>query len=195
MQKTPLLTIPHPIIVEGKNDKARLSSVVDATILTTEGFGVFKSHEKRTFFRTLAQRHKIIVLTDSDGAGLVIRNHLRSIIPPDRLIHLYIPSSSVGTTALGRLPNNSAEVEDAATDTLRNLLEPYANQIIAAPTNAIKKSDLYQLGLSGTENALSRRLILAQKLGLPTNLSANALLEALNLLTTFDELVHILNGE
>ena len=85
------LKIPFPVIVEGAYDKLRLQNVAEAQILTTDGFGVFNKSEKTRLFRALASRTKIIVLTDSDGAGKLIRSHLSSILPPDRLIHLYVP--------------------------------------------------------------------------------------------------------
>ena len=85
------LKIPYTIIVEGKYDKIKISSIADACIITTEGFGVFKSSEKLALMRKLSEKSKIIVLTDSDGAGKVIRSHITSTIPRDRLIQLYIP--------------------------------------------------------------------------------------------------------
>ena len=86
-----LLQIPYPVIVEGRYDKLRLESVIRAQILTTDGFGLFNRQEKATLFRALAAKSPLIVLTDSDGAGKLIRSHISSMLPPDRLIHLYIP--------------------------------------------------------------------------------------------------------
>ena len=85
------LKIPYPIIVEGKYDRLRLLSVVDATVLTTDGFGVFRKKEKLALFRKLGEKSKIIILTDSDGAGKLIRSHLTGAISPDRILQLYIP--------------------------------------------------------------------------------------------------------
>ena len=85
------LNIPYPIIVEGKYDRLRLLSVCNARILTTDGFGIFKKQEKLALFRKLAEHTPVILLTDSDGAGKVIRGHLAGAIPPERIIHLYIP--------------------------------------------------------------------------------------------------------
>ena len=85
------LRIPYPVIVEGKYDRQKLASVIDADIITTDGFGVFKNREKAALIRALAKRSPMIVLTDPDGAGKVIRSHISGIIPPDRLIRLYIP--------------------------------------------------------------------------------------------------------
>ena len=85
------LTIPYPVVVEGKYDKIRLSNIISAHIVTTDGFGVFKGEEKRMLLRRLSQNSPLIVLTDSDGGGKIIRSHLSGMIPNNRLIQLYIP--------------------------------------------------------------------------------------------------------
>jgi ribonuclease M5 len=193
MQK---LKIDLPIIVEGKYDKIKICSVADACVITTEGFGVFKNSEKLALIRKLAERSRIIVMTDSDGAGKLIRSHITSAIPRDKLIQLYIPqvkgkeSRKVEASAEGYLG-----VEGTETVTIRRLLEPFANGSVDAndsPRAEITKLDLYELGLTGKENSATLRDELAQKLGLPCTMTPNALLAALNVLLTKDELYNLM---
>ena len=122
------LRINYPIIVEGKYDKIKILSVADACVIQTDGFGVFKNSERLALIRKLAEREKIIVMTDSDGAGKVIRSHITSAIPKDRLIQLYIPQVE-GKEKRKQAP--SAEgylgVEGTEADIIRRLLEPFAS--------------------------------------------------------------------
>ena len=185
------LKIPYPIIVEGRYDKLRLESVVEGQILTTDGFGVFNKTEKATLFRALAKKTPLIVLTDSDGAGKLIRSHLSSILPADRLIQLYVPRIA-GKEMRKREP--SAEgvlgVEGMERALLRDLLAPYADAHTVErrmEENPLSKTDLYEDGLTGGEGSREKRDALAQKLGLPTGMTPNALLAALRLLCTYEE--------
>ena len=185
-----LLNIPYPIIVEGKYDRLRLLSVCRANILTTDGFGIFKKNEKLSLIRELSAKTKIIVLTDSDGAGKLIRSHLTSAIPKDRLIQLYIPRIEGKEK---RKDTPSAEgtlgVEGMERELLRSLLCPFVDDsaLKRAEENPISKADMYADGLSGREDSAQRRDALAQKLGLPPSMTANALLAALKILVTYDE--------
>ncbi|MBQ9798121.1 MAG: DUF4093 domain-containing protein [Clostridia bacterium] len=185
------LKIPYPIIVEGRYDKLRLESVVEGQILTTDGFGVFNKTEKATLFRALAKKTPLIVLTDSDGAGKLIRSHLSSILPADRLIQLYVPRIA-GKEMRKREP--SAEgvlgVEGMERALLRDLLAPYADAHTVErrmEENPLSKTDLYEDGLTGGEGSREKRDALAQKLGLPTGMTPNALLAALRMLCTYEE--------
>lgn len=185
------LKIPYPIIVEGRYDKLRLESVVEGQILTTDGFGVFNKTEKATLFRALAKKTPLIVLTDSDGAGKLIRSHLSSILPADRLIQLYVPRI-VGKEMRKREP--SAEgvlgVEGMERALLRDLFAPYADAHTVErrmEENPLSKTDLYEDGLTGGEGSREKRDALAQKLGLPTGMTPNALLAALRMLCTYEE--------
>ena len=185
------LKIPYPIIVEGRYDKLRLESVVEGQILTTDGFGVFNKTEKATLFRALAKKTPLIVLTDSDGAGKLIRSHLSSILPADRLIQLYVPRIA-GKEMRKREP--SAEgvlgVEGMERALLRDLLAPYADAHTVErrmEENPLSKTDLYEDGLAGGEGSREKRDALAQKLGLPTGMTPNALLAALRMLCTYEE--------
>jgi len=178
------LHIPYPIIVEGKYDKIRLSGVVDGVILTTAGFGVFNQKEKLSLIKKLAEPGGVIVLTDSDGAGRVIRSHITSALPKEKVYHLYIPQIP-GKEKRKNAPSKEGTlgVEGMEDALLRELLTPFAAD---APGNVrrggITKADLFELGLSGGADSAAKRQVLLKKLELPEHLTANGLLEALNLL-------------
>lgn len=176
------LYIDVPIIVEGRYDRIKLDSILDAHIIVTDGFGIFKRDEQRALIRRLAEKKGVIVLTDSDGGGLVIRSHLRSILPPDKIINLYIPEVK-GKEKRKKTAGKAGllGVEGIDADTLRELFRPYANGNRPAPRGEVTKADFFADGLSGGEGASERRKRLAAGLSLPTNMSANALLEAINL--------------
>ena len=186
------LTIPYPVVVEGRYDKIRLSNIIDAQIIVTDGFGIFKKEEKRLLLRRLAAASPLIVLTDSDGGGKVIRSHLSGILPKDRIIPLYIPQimgkekRKEKTSAAGTLG-----VEGMEDSLLYDLFLPYADTegdpLTRAAENPLSKVDLFEDGLTGSANSTQKRDELAVKVGLPTGMSANALLEALKLLLTYGE--------
>ncbi len=184
------LKIPYPVIVEGKYDRQKLASVIDANIITTEGFGVFKNNEKAALIRALAKRSPIIVLTDPDGAGKVIRSHLSGLIPSDRMIKLYIPRI-VGKEKRKAAP--SAEgvlgVEGMDTSVLYEIFLPFENDktLRRAAKNPLSKTDFLIDGLSGSDNSSARRDDLARVVGLPEGMSANALLAALKIMLSYDE--------
>ncbi len=181
------LHISYPVIVEGKYDRLRLLSVMEGQVLTTEGFGIFKRKEKLSLFRALAAKSPVILLTDPDGAGKLIRSHIGSAIAPDRLIQLYVPkirgkeARKAAPSAEGTL---GVEGQDAAL--LRELLRPFADEHYAPPTDPITKVDFYECGLTGRENAALRRAALAIRCGLPDDMTPNALLAALNVIMTRD---------
>ena len=185
------LKIPYPVVVEGKYDKLRLESVIDAQILATDGFGVFNKTEKGMLLRALSEKTRIIVLTDSDGAGKLIRSHLTSILPPDRVLHLYVPRVK-GVEKRKATP--SAEgvlgVEGMERELLYKLFLPYADaDAVERRTreNPLSKVDLFEDGLTGGADAREKRDALAQRLGLPTGMTPNALLAALRVLCTYEE--------
>ncbi len=182
-----MLEISKPIIVEGKYDKIKLSRVVKAHIVTTDGFGIFSKAQKAALIRRLAEADGVIVLTDSDGAGLVIRNYLRGLLPTDKIIHLYTPRIK-GKEKRKILPSKEGilGVEGMELDWLEKALSPFADGG-TKPRMQLTKADLYALGLSGGPNSESRRKELSRLLDLPDNLSANALLEAICLLITKEE--------
>ena len=188
------LKIDLPIIVEGKYDKIKIKSLFDACVITTEGFGVFKNSEKLALIKKLAAKDKIIVITDSDGAGKLIRSHITSAIPKDKLIQLYTPQV-VGKEK--RKAEASKEgflgVEGTDAEILRKLLSPFASDAPegAAERCEIEKLDLYELGLTGGADSAQKRNALAVKLGLPRAMTPNALLAALNVLMSREELYEI----
>lgn len=193
------LKIPYPVIVEGRYDKLRLESVIEGQILTTDGFGLFNKKEKTMLFRALAKASPIIVLTDSDGAGKLIRSHISSLIPPNRLIHLYIPRIE-GKEKRKELPSaeGTLGVEGMERELLQTLLLPYANaerMDARLRENPLSKTDFYMDGLTGGENSSEKRDALAKKLGLPPAMTPNALLAALRLLCSYEEYCDLVGRE
>ena len=182
-----MLEISRPIIVEGKYDKIKLSRIVRANIITTDGFGIFSKDQKAALIRRLAEENGVIVLTDSDGAGLVIRNYLKNLLPSDKIIHLYTPKIK-GKEKRKDKPSKEGllGVEGMELAWLEKALAPFADGG-AKPRMHLTKADFYALGLSGVPNSENRRKRLAALLNLPDNLSANALLEAICLLVAEDE--------
>jgi ribonuclease M5 len=184
------LRIPYPVIVEGRYDKLRLESVIEAQILTTDGFGLFNHGEKTKLFAALAKKSPLIVLTDSDGAGKLIRSRITSCIPKERLIHLYVPRIS-GVEKRKKAP--SAEgilgVEGMERELLYKLLLPYADERIAArlSDHPLSKTDFYVDGLTGGQDSASRRDAFAERLGLPAGMTPNALLAAVRMLCSYEE--------
>ena len=186
------MRIPYPILVEGRYDKIKLTSLFDAQILTTDGFGVFNHEEKLAVVRALSEKSRIIVLTDSDGAGKLIRSHITSALPKDRLIHLYIPKIA-GKEKRKDAPSaeGTLGVEGMSASLLRELFAPYAvgadGQVPELTESKLSKVDFYLDGLSGGQGSVARRDALAAKFGLPDGMTANALLSALRLLCTYED--------
>ncbi len=185
------LKIPFPVIVEGKYDKLRLESVIEAHILTTDGFGVFNKAEKVTLFRALAKKSPLIVLTDSDGAGKLIRSHLSSAVPAEHLIHLYVPRIK-GTERRKDAPGAEGVlgVEGMERDLLYALFAPYADVeavSVRLAENPLSKTDLYLDGLTGHPDSRQRRDALAERMGLPPSMTPNAFLAALRILCSYEE--------
>lgn len=187
------LKIDLPIIVEGRYDKIKVMSVADACVITTDGFGLFKNSERLALIRQLSKKSKIIVLTDSDGAGKLIRSHITSAIPKDRLIQLYTPQIKGKEK---RKTSPSAEgflgVEGADADLLRHLLEPFSLEREDVPMREeITKLDFFELGLTGGKDSAGRRDELSERLGLPHGMTPNALLAAVNVLMSREELYRV----
>ena len=185
------LKIPYPVIVEGRYDKLRLESVIEAHIIPTDGFGIFKKTEMASMLRALAQKTPLILLTDSDGAGKLIRSHLTSVLPAERIIQLYVPRIAGKEK---RKREASAEgvlgVEGMERTLLFELFAPYANADAVASRmaeNPLSKTDLYRDGLTGGAGSRERRDALCTRLALPTGMTPNALLAALRVLCTYEE--------
>lgn len=193
-----MVKIKEAILVEGRYDKNTLSQIVDATIFETAGFGIFKDKEKMSLLRRVAQKRGLIVFTDSDGAGFVIRNHIKSAIPGKYLKHAYIPDI-YGKERRKKTAGKEGKlgVEGMTRDVLLEALRRGGATMEgegAVLSSPITKQDLVELGLSGGPDSAAKRQVLLKKLDFPAHMSANALLQALNMLYTLDELVEIVNG-
>ena len=183
------IRIRLPIVVEGKYDKSTLLSIFDTTVVTLGGFGVFNSKEKQALIRKIA-KDGIIVLTDSDGAGKMIRSFLNGIIPKDKIYNLYIPKIE-GKEKRKSSPSKEGllGVEGMGREELVRILSPFAVENGAEgyqPKNSaeiITKVDFYMDKLTGSENSAARRDALAEHFSLPSGMTPNALLEALNIIT------------
>ena len=191
------LKIRPALVVEGKYDKIRLSSLVDAMIIETGGFGIFRDTERMKLIRAAAAARGVVILTDSDAAGFKIRAYLSGCLPKDQVRHAYIPdvygrerrrekASSEGKLGVEGMTTR------ALTDALRRAgaLEPDA----PPPAQAVDRMDFYTLGLSGHANSRELRRRLASTLGLPARISAGALLEAVNLCLDKQEFTAVMDG-
>ena len=191
-----MIKIREAIVVEGRYDKNTLSQIVDAPILETSGFGIFKNKQQLAFLRRVAHERGLIVFTDSDGAGFVIRNHLKSAIEPQYLKHAYIPDI-YGKERRKSAPGKEGKlgVEGMTPEVIVDALRKAGATIEgedAPVTQQITKQDLMELGLSGGKDSSQKRLALLKKLELPEHMSANAMLQALNLLYDLEELKQML---
>lgn len=183
--------IREVIVVEGRYDQNTLSQVVDATIVTTGGFGVFNDGKKLAFLRRLAEQRGLILLTDSDGAGFVIRNHLKGAIPAEQLKQAYIPDIA-GKEHRKQKPGREGKLgvegmrPEVLLEALRRAGATFEGEDNAPQDAAITKAELLEKGLIGPGSAAKRQALL-QRLSLPEHLTPNAMLEALNLLLTRQE--------
>ena len=187
------------IVVEGRYDKNALKQAVEATVVETGGFGVFKDGEKLALLRRLAAERGLILLTDSDGAGFVIRNFLKGAIPPDRLKQAYIPDIR-GKERRKAAPGKEGKlgVEGMSPAVLLRALEragaTFEDGPAAGDRAPITKGDFYALGLTGGRDSAARRAALLKALELPERMTANALLEAVNLLYAREEFFSLAEG-
>ena len=190
-----MVKIREAIVVEGRYDKNTLSQILDATILETSGFGIFKDKQQMALLRRVAEKRGLIVFTDSDGAGFVIRNHIKSAIPGKYLKHAYTPDI-MGKERRKSAPGKEGKlgVEGMRPEIILEALRRAGATIEGEEgpaTRSITKQDLMDLGLSGGADASAKRLALLKKTNLPERMSANAMLQALNLLYTLEELTTI----
>lgn len=187
-----MIRIQEAIVVEGRYDKNTLSQLVDAPIFETSGFGVMNNRELLAFLREVAQRRGLIIFTDSDGAGFVIRNYLKGALPKEKVLHAYIPDI-MGKERRKRQGSKEGKlgVEGMTPEILLNALRDAGAHIegesVAAAGEPITKLDLFELGLSGGADSSTRRTALKRELSLPEHLSANGLLDALNVLFRREE--------
>lgn len=194
-----MIQIKEAIIVEGKYDKIKLSNFIDGLILTTEGFGVFKDKEKQRLIRQLAAMRGLLILTDSDGAGFVIRNFLRGIVPPEQIHHAFIPDvygkerRKASPSKEGKLGVEGLSEELLLQAITRSGVKCRQSEGVAS-SHEITKADLYELGLTGCEGSAEKRAALKKKLMLPERMTANGLLAVLNCMMTKEELTKTLQN-
>lgn len=187
-----MVKIREAIVVEGRYDKNTLSQILDATILETSGFGIFKDKQQMDLLRRVAEKRNLIVFTDSDGAGFVIRNHIKSAIPGQFLKHAYIPDV-FGKERRKAAPGKEGKLgvegmnREIILEALRRAGATFEGES-AVTGGQITKQDMMALGLSGGKDSSAKRKALMKLLNLPEHLSANAFLQAVNLLCTREEL-------
>ncbi len=193
-----MIKIKEAIVVEGRYDKIKLSSIVDAPIIETNGFRIFSDKEKQSLIRKIADVRGILVFTDSDGAGFVIRNFLKGAVDNSKIKHCYIPQIEGKEK---RKAQKSKEgflgVEGVSDEVIITAIKNSGATVIGeerTAENKISKADLFVLGLTGAENAEHNRKKLLKHLNMPSYLSTNAMLTALNCLYSFDELKEILEA-
>ncbi len=193
------MRVREAVVVEGRCDKAKLSALIEGTIVETGGFAIFNDRDKMELIRRLAAKRGVIILTDSDGAGFLIRSKLSQCLPPGQVKHAYIPDI-YGKERRKAKPSKEGKlgVEGMTLETLRDCLIRAGAIIEGAPggdaPQELTKADLFELGLSGGECSAEKRKALQRRLKLPERLSANGLLQALRALYTREELLDILEN-
>ena len=191
-----MVKIKETIVVEGRYDKNTLSQIVDAPILQTDGFSIMKDKALLKLLRTVAETRGLIVFTDSDGAGFVIRNYLKSSIPGQYVKHAYIPDIP-GKEKRKAAPGKEGKLgvegmtPQVILESLRRAGATMDDQEVETALDPITKLDMVNAGLSGGTDSSAKRLALMKRLELPEHMSANALLQALNLLMTKEEFYRI----
>ena len=187
--------LPHinlPIIVEGRYDKSALLGMFSATVITTEGFGIFNSKEKQALVRKISDGG-VIILTDSDAGGKQIRSFISSIVPKDKIYQLYIPrieGKERRKKQSGR--EGVLGVEGVGGDVLRKILMPFVTDAPKKNGTALTPVDMFELGLSGGEGSSMRRDELCRELSLPSGMNVKALLSALNIICSREEVEKLL---
>lgn len=195
-----MIKLKQAVVVEGKYDKAKLSSLVDATIVTTDGFDVFRDREKLAYIRALAEKNGVIILTDSDAAGFRIRAHIAGAVDPEKITHVYIPDifgkerrkaqpSAEGKLGVEGMPSRVLLAALRRAGVAVEGEEVPASAERAAP---VTKADLVEWGLSGGPDSAGRRRRVLAALGLPARMNANAMLSAVNALYTRGEFLAFL---
>ena len=195
-----MIKINEVVITEGKYDKIRLSSIIDAPILTTEGFGIFKDKELQRLIRSLAQRRGLLVLTDSDAAGFKIRNFISSVAGKENVINAYIPDI-YGKERRKEAPSKEGKlgVEGVSDDIITASLEKAGvtgektgNK--SSHTGQVTKILFYEMGLTGCENSSTKRQRVLEYYSLPSRLTTNSLITVLNCITDADEFKSIFDN-
>ena len=189
-------TLKEAVIVEGRYDKIKLRGIIDSPIIETNGFRVFHDSEKLSLIRRIAAARGILIFTDSDGAGLVIRNFLNGAVPKEQVRHCYIPQLEGKEKRKAQASKEGfLGVEGVSDEVIVEAIRKSGATIIGGESRAdreISKADLYSLGLTGTENSAKLRKVLLKELDMPPYLSTNAMLTALNCLYSFEELKELM---
>lgn len=186
-----MIKIDRVVIVEGRYDKIKLSSVIDGIIIETEGFGIFNNKEKQALIRRLAETKGLLILTDSDSAGFKIRSFIRGMVPADQIKHAYIPDI-FGKEKRKSEPSKEGKlgVEGIRPEIIIEALEKagvLCEEVDNTPRREITKLDLYEDGLSGRPDSDALRKKLFKHLDLPERLTSNALVQILNTFLTFEQ--------
>ena len=194
-----MIRVKEAIVVEGRYDKAKLAGLVDGLIVETGGFGIFRDREKLRYLRELAKTRGLIVLTDSDGAGFLIRHKLASSIPPEQLKHAYIPDVP-GKERRKAAPSKEGKlgVEGLPVEILREAIlragVSCGEEPRAVSSHPITKLDLFEAGLTGRDDSAARRRRFLASVGLPEHLSANSMVPVLNSMMTYEEFMERCRG-
>ena len=191
--------VKEAIVVEGTYDKIKLSSFIDGVIFVTGGFSIINNKKKSETLKTIAEKMGVVILTDSDSAGFQIRNYVKQLIPDEKIKHAYIPEVA-GKEKRKKIAGKEGllGVEGILPEIIIKALkdagcEIDGNASVPKETTPITKSDLYLLGLSGTDNSAKKRQALLNLLGLPSKISSNMLLSVLSRMLTKDELINLLD--
>ena len=186
-----MIKVDRVIIVEGRYDKIKLSSIIDGVIIETEGFGIFKNKEKQKLIRRLAEEKGIVILTDSDSAGFVIRSFISSIVPNEYIVNAYIPDI-IGKEKRKDTPSKEGKlgVEGVSQQVIISALQQAGIGCEATYKTECRKvttADFYEDGLSGSQDSKTKRTKLLKYLDLPERMSSKAMLEIINIFMTYDD--------
>lgn len=186
-----MLKTDRIIIVEGKYDKIKLSSIIDAVIIETDGFGIFKDKQKQKLLRMLADKKGLVILTDSDSAGFTIRNFICGFVPKERIINAYIPDV-FGKERRKEAPSKEGKlgVEGVSSSLIKAALEKagvLCSEDNLSEKRVVTKTDFYLDGLTGGNDSKEKRLALLNYLSLPERITTNALIEIINSFMTYED--------
>ena len=186
-----MLKTDRIIIVEGKYDKIKLSSIIDAVIIETDGFGIFKDKQKQKLLRMLADNKGLVILTDSDSAGFTIRNFICGFVPKERIINAYIPDV-FGKERRKEAPSKEGKlgVEGVSSSLIKAALEKagvLCSEDNLSEKRVVTKTDFYLDGLTGGNDSKEKRLALLNYLSLPERITTNALIEIINSFMTYED--------
>lgn len=191
-----MIKLKQAVIVEGKYDKIKLSQFIDAPIICTDGFGIFKNKQLQKMIKVLAEKNGVLILTDSDSAGFTIRNFIGSTVPQEQIINAYIPDI-LGKERRKEAPSKEGKlgVEGMPETVIIGALERAGvlYKTVEVPSKPITKQDLYELGFSGKADSVQKRKKLLKYYSLPERLTTNSLVKVLNSITDYDSFVEDIN--